>query len=635
MFIKIIEKISNFNRLNKVFIQMFSDLILINLCFLLSMFLRLDNFNFINSFETIILVSLMSPISVFIFYKLKFYNSIIRFISNKILIYFFVGAGISSFLIFFYSYIFNLFLPRSVPFINFLLLFLLISFSRLIVSHLFHLVNLNNLKNVAIYGCGSSGRELFHTLMRNIKFKPVLFIDDNIKLKNALIGGISVKPFDEFLKIYKKLNISTVLLAMPKLEKNKKIKIIENLERYSLQVKTIPNFSEIIQGKKEIQNLKNISIEELIGRNIVPPIEKLMKKNTTCKNILISGAGGSIGQELCEQILKYNPERIILFDISEYNLFMINKKLLENKKVHNYGCEIIPVLGSILNKALLNKVLKKFNVNTIYHAAAYKHVPLVEQNVTEAIKNNVFGTKIILNESLNNKVKNFILISSDKAVRPSNFMGVTKRISEIICLANAKNQNHCKISIVRFGNVLGSSGSVIPQFEEKIKNKTPITVTHKKITRYFMTIEEAAQLVVQAGAMGKSGDLFILKMGSPIKIIDIAKRMLRLNGYIPEVNNDISKIKNDNKYPIHITGLRPGEKLFEEILISNKKLSTVHPKIIKTIENDILLKDITIFLNQLNDYLKKNNIKKIKEMFSQPPIYYNSDYEIDDVIWSK
>lgn len=393
----------------------------------------------------------------------------------------------------------------------------------------------------------------------------------------------------------------------------------------------MPGMKDLIEGKAEISKLQNASIEELLGRDPVPPDPALLERNIRNKVVLVSGAGGSIGSELCRQILSSRPRQLIMLDVSEYALYRIEIELKTRIEHQNIEVGLIPIVCSVQNREHIATILKSFRVNTLYHAAAYKHVLLVELNVVEGLRNNIFGTQIIAECAISAGVEAFILISTDKAVRPTNFMGASKRMAELICQALAKTQSTTIFSMVRFGNVLGSSGSVIPLFNAQIESGGPITVTHREVTRYFMTIPEAAQLVIQAGSLAKGGDVFLLDMGEPIKIIDLAVKMARLQGMTPYLENAGPNPAGDIE--IRITGLRPGEKLFEELLIGENSASTEHSRIMTADELSLEYTALKQILEAMSAACMNYDIPKIHGLLTSAPIGFVSNGEINDVVW--
>lgn len=428
-----------------------------------------------------------------------------------------------------------------------------------------------------VYGAGSAGVQFVTASMQGDTHNVVGYIDDDKALCGTSIHGRTVFPSKNVNELIKKFGVQIIVLALPSVSKLERKRVIESLIPLPVRVVTVPTFEDLIEGKQQITQTEDIAVEDLLGRDPVPPIEQHMKARTQGKVCLVTGAGGSIGSELCRQIAKCQPARLILLDVSEPALFGIEQDLLQSH-FNDISC----YLGSATDSELINRVFTEHQIDSVFHAAAYKHVPMVEANPMAGLINNVEGTKMVLAAAQRTKCASFTLISTDKAVRPTNVMGATKRLAEMVCQLAAESETNTTISMVRFGNVLGSSGSVIPTFQNQIKRGGPVTLTHPDISRYFMTIPEAAQLVIQAAGMAEGGDVFILDMGTPIKIHDLAERLIRLSGKsvrLEEDNNEPGAIS------IKITGLRPGEKLYEELLVDADALATEHTKIMRAREH--------------------------------------------------
>ena len=428
-------------------------------------------------------------------------------------------------------------------------------------------------KVALIYGAGDAGRQLSAALLQSKDTELVGFIDVDKTLHDAVIQSLRVYPPSKTAELIKKHEVTHVLLALPSVSRSQKLQIIQSISSFGVKVLTLPSLSELAQGNLNFSALKQVQIEDLISREITKPNELLLNKNTRNQVVLVTGAGGSIGAELCRQLLKRNPQKLVLVEMSEAALYQIDTELSEYLVSNNSNSMIVSRLCNVRDATSIDLIIQQEKPHTIYHAGAYKHVPLVEVNVCDGILNNVQGTLNCINSAIAHKVNQFIFISTDKAVRPTNVMGASKRLGEMILQEKAQSQKTTKISIVRFGNVLGSSGSVVPRFRRQIESGGPITLTHPEVTRFFMTIPEATQLVMQAGAMGGNGEVFLLNMGEPVKIFELAKRMVELSGL------KVKSGKNQEDIEIKITGLRPGEKLFEELLIDDKPFFTDHPDI--------------------------------------------------------
>lgn len=464
------------------------------------------------------------------------------------------------------------------------------------------------LPSVLIYGAGDSGAYLATALKMGHQLKPVAFIDDDASLVNQTIDGLNVYSFNELDYLIDKYHVSNLLLAMPSVSRHQRSNIIRLLEPYPVYVRTLPDISALAEGKIKVSDIREVDIADLLGREQVSPIAHLLHGNISDRVVMVTGAGGSIGSELCRQIVQLKPKMLILFELNEFVLYQIEKEL----KQKNDELSVIAVLGSVQNQKRVEAVCRKFKINTIYHAAAYKHVPIVENNTTEGIRNNVFGTLNCAKAAIVEGVETFVLISTDKAVRPTNTMGASKRFAELVLQALAKDveQNSTtRFTMVRFGNVLGSSGSVVPLFREQILNGGPITVTDSRIIRYFMTIPEAAELVIQAGAMGEGGDVFVLDMGDPIHILDLAKRMIKLSGFTEKNEKNL-----EGDIEIVFTGLRSGEKLYEELLIGGEVSTTDHSKIMRAEEKIIPWGKLSVILQQLEKANEMNDYQAVRDL---------------------
>lgn len=467
---------------------------------------------------------------------------------------------------------------------------------------------------VIIYGAGSSGMQLAAAIANGDQYLPIAFIDDNDKVIGDTVHGIRVYAPGALRELIENFSVRQILLAIPSATHAERKQILNNLEKYPVHVRTVPDLFDIVAGKVRVDEVRDIDIEDLLGRDIVPPDPQLMGACIQGSNVLITGAGGSIGSELCRQIIKLKPSQMVLYDNSEYGLYTIENELREMLKALEHGKDIkvIAVLGSVCNQTLVEHILRKFSIRTVYHAAAYKQVPMVEKNIVEGVQNNIFGTLILARAAAKFKVEHFVFISTDKAVRPANVMGATKRFAEQILQSLSANEKSTRFSMVRFGNVLGSSGSVVPLFRKQISQGGPITVTHSEVTRYFMTVQEAAQLVIQAGSMGSGGDVFVLDMNEPVRIVDLARKMIHLMGFIVKdeksPNGDIA---------IEYTGLRPGEKLYEELLIGEQVTGTDHPKIMRAEEDFLPWEKLDVLLQRLEAACKELDQYSIRDVLAE------------------
>ena len=528
--------------------------------------------------------------------------------------------------------------PRTVYGIQALLLLMIAGGTRLLARWWINNVQ-NGFSNLArsrrpvppviIYGAGASGIQLAAALKQSYQYHPVAFIDDAVEFHKQQINGLTVYPFTQLSHIIDKYAVADLLLAIPSVSRSRRSEIIRLLEPYPIHVRTLPSLIDLADGKIKVSDIQEVDIADLLGREQVEPMQDLLRANITDKTVMVTGAGGSIGSELCRQIIKLQPTSLVLYELNEFGLYAIEKELLELGL--QLDIPIIAVLGSVLNQSRVEAICRQFNVNTIYHAAAYKHVPMVEKNATEGIRNNVFGTLACAKAAIATKVETFVLISTDKAVRPTNIMGASKRFAELVlqALAEDKINNPCtRFTMVRFGNVLGSSGSVVPLFRDQIANGGPITVTDNRIIRYFMTIPEAAELVIQAGAMGQGGDVFVLDMGEPIKIVDLAKRMIHLSGYI-----ESDRENSEGDIEIIFTGLRPGEKLYEELLIGDNVSDTKHQKIMRAQESIIPWSQLNKILSQLEELNDANECEKVRTLLLEHVDGFKPQCDIQD--WLK
>ena len=614
-------------RYSKRSIAIITDIGLCILCTWLAFTLRLDEFirfNEFNFYPALISIIIALPI----FWLFGLYRTIFRFTGLSIIFTVLTSTLTYGLFYFFVVGVYSIHgVPRSIGIIQPMLLFFSIISSRLAVKLILTL-NLDSKKsfakkNVLIYGAGESGRQLTVALENSPEFRVVGFLDDNEQLHRQVLLGQTVYSSSKLDNLIQSKNISLVFLALPSVSRNKRNQIINYLNKYQLIVKTLPSISQIVDGRITISDIKDLNINDLLNRDEVKPDMKLIYKNIISKTVLVTGAGGSIGSELCRQIIKLKPKKLLLLELSEFALYKIQDEL----KNYDRDLKIISLLVNAQDQLKLETIFETFKVDTIYHAAAYKHVPLVEENICEGVKNNVFSTLAVAKAALSKKVSNLVLISSDKAVRPTNIMGASKRLSEL-CMQGIYNiSKNCvtHFSIVRFGNVLESSGSVIPKFKKQIKEGGPVTLTHKNVTRYFMTVTEAAQLVIQAGAMGKKSEVFVLDMGKSVKIKDLIYQMIALSGLtVKDKKNPLGDIE------VKITGLRPGEKLYEELLIGNNPQKTNHPKIQKINDPYIPFGQLEVDLNYLNKLLNNNEAKKVKNLLQKLLRSLNSNSEIVD-----
>ena len=627
--LSILSRILEYPRYFKVSIMIIADYLSLLSSLVLTILFANKSFFFFDLIEIIGLFSI-PLVTLAVFVLLRVYKSMVRFINFNGLITICAGIFLSTAILMMCRYLF-LGILYFTPITSLLTLsdiliysafsFVLILGSRLLAYSLFE--NTTGAKKVAIYGAGSAGVQLASALRLSKEMNPTCFVDDDKKLHGTLIGNLKVLTRKKLLRRIQKGKVDEVLIAIPSASRMKLKSLLEEIEGTSVRVRILPGVSELAQGKILVKELKEVALEDLLGRNEIIPNLHLLQKNIKGKNVLITGAGGSIGSEISRQVAKNDPKKIILLDSNEYALYLIKNEIeeLESK------IDIVSVIGSVINRERMQEVCSSFDVHTIYHSAAYKHVSLVEENPFEAVSNNIYGTKICAESADEKGVETFVLISTDKAVRPTNIMGATKRFAELILQSMALKSN-TNMTIVRFGNVIGSSGSAIPLFLKQIKNGGPVTVTDPEVIRYFMTIPEAAELVIQAGAMGKGGDVFVLDMGEPVKIVELAKKLIRLSGM------ELKTIDNpDGDIEIKFTGLRAGEKLYEELLIGDNVSSTDHERILSAREQHLSEKEINLFLREIEEAEKTGDTKALKEILKNAIVGFTPDKEIVDVMY--
>jgi FlaA1/EpsC-like NDP-sugar epimerase len=527
-------------------------------------------------------------------------------------------------------------LPRSLLLIQWLLAMPLMLGSRFAMRFVLrelspfgYRAKRKNARNIIIFGAGSVGVQMVHTLANDAKMRAIAFVDDDPTLHGRTLNGLRVYSFDMLEGLIKKRKIDDVLLAMSAISPQRKKVLLAKLSLFPVRVRVLPSFAELTGGRVNPGDIRDMDITDLLGRDVVPPNKALLGANIENKVVMVTGAGGSIGSELCRQIFSQKPAAIVLFELSEYNLYVIERELTASNIGKYAHVRIIPILGNVQSQDHLEQVMRSYSVDTVYHAAAYKHVPMVEHNVVSSLRNNIFGTLNAAQASLNSGVEHFVLVSTDKAVRPTNVMGASKRFAEMILqgLADRDLSSSIHFTIVRFGNVLGSSGSVVPLFKEQIEKGGPVTITDPDITRYFMTIPEAASLVLQAGFMGQSGDVFVLDMGSPIRILDLALQMIKLAGY--------SRYNDDDglgDIEVIFTGLRPGEKLFEELLVGDGVTSTDHPLIMSASERHLSWAELEDGLLQMGDLLRGGDVARLRELLIRFVTDYQPQGDIVDLL---
>lgn len=587
-----------------------------------------------------LLVSLYALVPILGLYVVGFYRGVTRIFFDtdmRRVLKLFVIILIIFTIVYLFDFITSI--PRSVPLLYLFMLFIWLWGSRLFLRDLllrlqgkpvYQDLNKTTIKreNVLIYGAGASGTALLEALHDSPRYQVAAFIDDDNRLTGGHILNKKIYPATEIKQRVEELKVAQVFLAMPSVNRQRRREIINDLTNLSVKIKELPSLQDIAEGKVTVSTMRRVDILDVLDRQTVDPDPMLLAKNIEGKNVLVTGAGGSIGSELCRQIIKNKPKCLVLYELSEYALYAIHQDLLAWQaanpvKDDNSPTQIIALLGNVNNQQKLNMVFTKHAIDTVYHAAAYKHVPIVEYNPFEGVINNAKGTYHCVKAAVETNVETFVLISTDKAVRPTNIMGASKRLAELVCQGFSNQHPNTKISMVRFGNVLGSSGSVVPLFTKQIAKGGPITVTHPEVTRYFMTIPEAANLVIQAGAMAQGGEVFVLDMGKPVKIVDLARRMIHLSGYeVKDENNPAGDIE------IVFSGLRPGEKLYEELIIGDDNIEvTQHSLIMQAREHSFELTDIESTLSELTSRAQYHDVDWLEQQFT----YYVEGYKPNEV----
>jgi FlaA1/EpsC-like NDP-sugar epimerase len=617
-------------RLQKQCVAVCSDLLFLPLMFVMALWMRFDVIDraLIRQFWVLIVAAPIIAIPIFI--RLGLYRAVIRFVDQKIVFVVAYGSALTVFALLAIAVYFQVgILSRAVFGMFWISAVMYMLASRFVVrAYLLQLSNNHDATRVAIYGAGHTGVQVATAFRASHEYSPMFMIDDKEELQGAIIAGLQVYSSKDLPELIAKNQIQEIHLVMPSIPKKTQKLILNRLEKLRVKVRVTPPIRDLLNGELTVKDLREIEIEDLLGRDLVVPNPALMAACIANKTVMVTGAGGSIGSELCRQILLQKPTSLIFLERSEIALYTIEKELLEIKNTHSFSTQIVPFLASVLDTEKCQKILATFQVQTVYHAAAYKHVPLVEQNPIEGIRNNVFGTLSIAQAAMRAGVMNFVLISTDKAVRPTNVMGSTKRLAELILQGLSAQQSNTRFCMVRFGNVLGSSGSVVPLFRQQILAGGPITLTHPDITRYFMTIPEAAQLVLQAGSMGAGGDVFVLDMGEPVKILDLAERMVHLSGLSLKSESDDSKA-----IEIQLVGLRPGEKLFEELLIGENVDGTEHPLIMRAEESMIAWPILHAKLEKLEIACKNFSYEEVRKLLLELVREYQPQCGIEDIIW--
>lgn len=606
-----LERLLKLHRSVKIVLMLLTDAIILPLCYFVAVALRLGTADVVHK-NSIILAAVMACVALVFFVRAGLYGAVIRFIELQVVLTIGVGLGVVVMAAYLVMLLFGQAgIPRTSLAIFWLIAFAYVALSRFGARSLLQRLSSGRRRlrqKALIYGAGSEGVQLAQAMRHSQEYETVCFIDDDLTLRHKTVAGIRVYGPDEIESLLDRYVISMIVLAKPRLSPSQRTEVISSLAAFNVPVSVLPSIDSLVDGKISVSSIREIELEDLLGRDPVPPRPDLFARCITGRSVMVTGAGGSIGSELCRQIVSQRPRNLILFDHSEFNLYSIEREL-SNKSP---GTTLIPVLGSVCDQALLSETLSSYPVDTIYHAAAYKHVPLVESNVVQGVLNNVMGSLSVARAAGQAAVKSCVLVSTDKAVRPTNVMGSTKRIAELVFQAASRQFDATCFSMVRFGNVLGSSGSVVPLFKRQIKEGGPITLTHADINRFFMLIPEAAQLVIQAGAMAEGGDVFVLDMGAPVRIIDLARKMVHLSGFsekTPEFPHGDIEIK--------IVGLRPGEKLFEELLIGEDVTRSEHPKIMRARERMIPWRDLLPQLDVLCEACRAFDTEAVVRIIKQ------------------
>ncbi len=612
-------RLQNLERIYKQLIMLVVDVLTLLLALWLAFVLRLgEAFPVEYIFDSWWLFIVIPLVMLPLFVKLGLYRAVLQYIGIKVITTTFQATTISCLVVGFFMMFFRESdLPRSViPIFWFIINIFIISSRFLFKGYLYSWDSfVNSRKQTIIYGAGNAGVQLVESLKKSSVYAPIAFIDDDKTKQGTILNFLEVFPFSTIEDLIKHKDAKVLLFAVPSASTKERTQILKKLSKYPIEVKVLPSMDNIVNGVVSIDNIKHVEVGDILGRTVVAPKKDLLQRNISGKNILITGAGGSIGSELSRQIMKLSPKKVVLLDNSEFNLYNIHLELVSK----GFSIDLIPSLCTVTNYHQLKKIVEINKIDTIYHAAAYKHVPMVEMNVVSGAYNNVVGTFNVAKVADELNVENLVLVSTDKAVRPTNVMGASKRMSELVLQAFSEKSNTC-FSMVRFGNVLDSAGSVVPLFRKQIKKGGPVTVTHRNITRYFMSIPESVELVLQAGAMAKGGDVFVLDMGEPIKIIDLAYKMIHLSGLTPiDIENPDGDIR------VEFTGLRPGEILYEELLIGDDVVQSEHPRIMQAKESNLTFDEVSTCVNTIKSARENQDEKVVKELLLKYVDGYTSE----------
>lgn len=625
---KVINRILRLSRPKKRAISVATDFILLSVAIWAAFALRFENFAWTPSDKQLWVSSVTVLVTIAAFVKLGLYRAVIRYLSEHAFLAIIIGVTFSSISLIVFGFLFQTLVPRSVPVIYGAFAFLLVAGTRFAVRSIVKRPGAKSQDCVLIVGAGPKGMQLASALAQGVEYRPVGFVSLESSNHRSLIGNLPVYSVAHIDKAVRDLEVGRVLLALEDSGAINRKELIRTLEKLSIPVQTVPSMSELVAGQARINDIRDLEIEDLLGRDPVRPDTAIVADSLYQKSVMVTGAGGSIGSELCRQILRHKPSTLVLFEQSEFSLYSIERELRSINEVEGLGVFLHPVLGSVAHRRRGEAVMRAFGIQTVYHAAAYKHVPLVEHNVIEGVQNNVFGTWHTAEAAIAAGVERFVLISTDKAVRPTNVMGASKRLAELVLQGLAQRQSKTVFSMVRFGNVLGSSGSVVPLFRDQIRDGGPVTVTHQDIIRYFMTIPEASQLVLQAGSMGRGGEVFVLDMGEPVKIADLARKMIHLMGLEEKTDDNPA-----GDIEVVYTGLRPGEKLYEELLIGDDPQGTAHPRIMMAREVSMPWDEVAHLLERLSSASHTFDCGKVVELLRSAPTGYAPNGELVDLVW--
>lgn len=658
---KLRARLLGLSRRHKRLLQVVADVVLVWVALWLAFLVRLGIDDVIDPLRDHSWLFICAPlVAIPLFIRVGMYRAVLRYFGNDALITIIKAVTLSALvlglLIYWVGNKDNV-VPRSITFNYWWLSMIMLGGLRLLMRQYFlgdwfHSAAMQGGRfnqgetstRVAIYGAGAAGNQLMAALRMGKAMRPVAFIDDDASLTSRMIAGLQVYAPKNLQRMIDATGAEEILLALPSASRSRRREILNLLEGYPLHVRSVPGFMDLASGRVKVDDIQEVDIADLLGRDAVPAQQDLLARCIAGNTVMVTGAGGSIGSELCRQIVGQRPRTLLLYEHSEFNLYSIAKELEERIAQDQLGVQLLPILGSVRDQRKLLDIMQAWKVDTVYHAAAYKHVPMVEHNIAEGVQNNVIGTLYTAQAALQAQVANFVLISTDKAVRPTNVMGSTKRLAEMVLQAlsneraptlmgdvgNVAQVNKTRFTMVRFGNVLGSSGSVIPLFHAQIKAGGPLTVTHPKITRYFMTIPEAAQLVIQAGSMGQGGDVFVLDMGEPVKIVELAEKMIHLSGLSVR-----SERNPHGDIAIEFSGLRPGEKLYEELLIGDNVLGTRHPMIMSANEDYLPWEVLKQRLEALLGAIARDEYPMVRQLLRDTVSGYTPSEEIVDWLYQR